>query len=662
MAGNHADLRDALLDSSEYLADVLSRCAFLEERFYQNKDASTIDEEKEQSIIRVYIAILQYAARVRKAQQYNRGERFVDSITAVAIAELTDLKSSISKEEDHLQLWLLLDQHLHRQAEAEAILTRIDEMMVTVEEVAKAVAMLDLPLVDGAVFDSFVDQHEGECHPGTRGKLIEQVVDWGSSSDKCIFWLSVMAGTGKSTIARTVARHFKNQGLLGASFFFKRGEKDRGSAVKFFPTLARQLAVHIPQMLPGIQKSLGLEPSLPNALLRQQFKKLLLQPLLDAGGEQAVTPTVIVIDALDECDGEDDLEVIINLLPTLEKETSFAIRVFLSSRPETAIRFGFDQIDQSAYENTVLQNLDNNLIKRDISLYLREEFTQIKIKRQKLLPSDWPGEERIESLAVMARFNPQKRLQQFFTESSGSRIDKTYRPILNQLLVEDEDDTMQLIEEFQRIIGVIVLLATPLSLNALSQLLYVPAADIENSLDAFHSVLDIPSDPLQPVRTLHLSFHDYLLDNRTKTNTVTSKFWVNRSEKHGLLVEHCLNLMDNMLEKNICKLPSRGTMREEIDAASIARHIPEALQYACRYWVYHVTQNQPPGQSLKGVLPFLKKHFLHWLEVMSILGAVLEAANMIKVLIHLSKLDNTKYRLCLTVRHFTFFRTRIGLF
>ncbi|KAL4766716.1 hypothetical protein BDW60DRAFT_201961, partial [Aspergillus nidulans var. acristatus] len=56
------------------------------------------------------------------------------------------------------------------------------------------------------------------------------VQQWGKSSNKCIFWLSRMAGTGKSTIARTVAQYFKKDGILGASFFFKRGRGDQGSA------------------------------------------------------------------------------------------------------------------------------------------------------------------------------------------------------------------------------------------------------------------------------------------------------------------------------------------------------------------------------------------------------------------------------------------------
>ncbi|KAL4862057.1 hypothetical protein BDV12DRAFT_179329, partial [Aspergillus spectabilis] len=58
-----------------------------------------------------------------------------------------------------------------------------------------------------------------------------------------------MAGTGKSTIARTVARSFKADGILGASFFSKRGSGDRSSAAQLFPTIAKQLAAHVPQMI-----------------------------------------------------------------------------------------------------------------------------------------------------------------------------------------------------------------------------------------------------------------------------------------------------------------------------------------------------------------------------------------------------------------------------
>lgn len=286
MAKNHSSLQDAFFDSSEYLADLLTRCAFVEEQFYGSRDPTIANVEKERSIVRVYVAILRYSAEVRRVQQFNKGKDIVESITAVTGQQLTQLKTSIKEEETHLHQWLVLDQHLRRTTEAEAILTQIDNLMMDIKTLRDAVDILNLPFAKGAFFESFEDQHEGECLPGTRTELLQQVQDWGRSSDRCIFWLSGMAGTGKSTIARTVARSFKDDGILGASFFFKRGEGDRGSAAKFFPTIVKQLAVHIPQMIAGIQKAIEDDPAIPGKSLREQFNKLMLQPLLAVGANE----------------------------------------------------------------------------------------------------------------------------------------------------------------------------------------------------------------------------------------------------------------------------------------------------------------------------------------------------------------------------------------
>jgi hypothetical protein len=659
MAKNHADLRDALLDSSGYLADLLARCAFIEDQFYREVEATiTIVEniEKEKSMIRVYVAILQYSAEVRRAQQFGVGRHIVENITAVASQQLAQLKTSIQGEETHLHHWLLLDQHLYRKAEADAILTQIDTLMMKIEKVHKAVDMLNLPSADGAFFDSFKDQHEDECLPGTREALLQQVKDWGRSSDKCIFWLSGMAGTGKSTIARTVARSFKEDGILGATFFFKRGEGDRGSAEKLFPTIVAQLAVHIPQMIVGIRKAIDDDPAIARKSLREQFDKLMLQPLLAVDQSQSSTSPVVVIDALDECEREEDVAVILELLPKVEKATCLRLRFFLTSRPESPIRFGFDQIDQSDYQNTILQNLDDEVIKHDITLYLREEFRRIRQKRHRDLPPDWPGAARIDGLAAMAvplfifaatvcrfvadkRWNPERRLQQFFEDSPGSKMDKTYRPILNQLLAEDESDTDQLVEEFQKTIGVIILLATPLSLSALTELLEMPEDDISTRLDAFHSVLTIPDDPHLPIRTLHLSFHDYLVDKRTEAQESTCRFWVDTKKKHEFIAGQCLAVMRRLLRKNICNLPSYGTSRSEIDSASVARFLPPVLQYTCRYWVYHLAQSSLPAQIIDQILVFLEEHFLHWLEVMAISGIISECLDALDTLLELTKVS-----------------------
>ncbi|KGO47580.1 Nucleoside phosphorylase [Penicillium expansum] len=111
---------------------------------------------------------------------------------------------------------------------------------------------IDLRKLEGAMeagFESFSDRDEVQCLQGTRTELLQQIMEWAvSPSQKSIFWLNGMAGTGKSTISRTVAKLLKDTDHLGATFFFKRGEGDRGNAKKFFPILTKQLTLKISEL------------------------------------------------------------------------------------------------------------------------------------------------------------------------------------------------------------------------------------------------------------------------------------------------------------------------------------------------------------------------------------------------------------------------------
>jgi hypothetical protein len=91
-----------------------------------------------------------------------------------------------------------------------------------------------LPVATGAAFNSYQDELDARCNPDTRVELLQDIYKWFEDvNGECIFWLNGMAGTGKSTVSRTVAQMFADRGQLGASFF-KRGERDRGNARFFF--------------------------------------------------------------------------------------------------------------------------------------------------------------------------------------------------------------------------------------------------------------------------------------------------------------------------------------------------------------------------------------------------------------------------------------------
>lgn len=130
-------------------------------------------------------------------------------------------------------------------------------------------------------------------------------------------------------------------------------------------------------MVPGIWKAIKDDSAIPRNSLWDQFNKLILQPLLTVDHGKVMKSIIIVIDALDKCKPEEDMEIILDLLSEVKMVINIVIWFFLTSRPEILIRCGFDEIDKSKYQNTILQDLDEDMIKYDIALYLREEFSKI---------------------------------------------------------------------------------------------------------------------------------------------------------------------------------------------------------------------------------------------------------------------------------------------
>lgn len=496
-----------------------------------------------------------------------------------------------------------------------------------------------LPIADGAEFGSYADQHEEFCLPGTRTKLLSQISEWAESLDgKYIFWLNGMAGTGKSTIARTVAESFRDKEQLGATFFFKRGEANRSDARYLISTITKQLVTRHRQLVPDVSKAIENNPNLLSKSLREQFDKLLLQPLLGLKLYQPAT-VMIIIDALDECDRENDIRIILQLLFQLQEVKSVYLRILLTSRPELPIRLGFRK--SNSHQDLVLHELPKPVIEHDIRLYLEDKFSSIREERSFAL--NWPGDEAINELVRMStplfifaatayRFinggrHPKRQLQKFLASqaaTSASQMDKIYLPVLNQLMRTDEDDPTEVLQEFRDIIATIVLLATPLSIISLARLLDLPAEDIHEFLDPLHSVLNIPTNSGAPIRILHLSFRDFLVNT-------TSTFRVDEAETHQKIVLHCFRIMNTGLKQNICGLSSYGTQRTNIDNQLISKQLSADLQYSCRYWVYHF-EHSHSHVTRSTAFGFVKMHFLHWLEALSLIGVISEAVAMIDIL------------------------------
>ncbi|KAK6334320.1 hypothetical protein TWF730_003535 [Orbilia blumenaviensis] len=500
--------------------------------------------------------------------------------------------------------------------------------------------LVNLPVAEGASFGWYGDDHEPKCLSNTREELLKEVENWvNGTSSKHMFWLSGAAGTGKSTIARTVAEKYKRTGVLGASFFFRRGAGDRANASKFFTTLATNLMQHIPATRLSISEAIEKQPDLPRSILKEQFDKLIFEPLslVSYSG-----PIVLVVDALDECDNEKDVLTIVKLLGLMKTLHGIDVRLFITSRHEVFINAGFQHISGD-FQDLILHDIEERKILHDITVFFEHELARIKAEHMysDTLPLDWPTHPIIETLASMAcplfivasticRFieepetlpgdqlteilESQKGLVDFNPENS---LGLTYLHILKQRVKNKSPSKIQaILEDFQSIIGPIVLLQSPLPRASLSQLIDMEEAKVQVRLDGFQSVLHIPSNPDDVIKTFHLSFREFLLDPQTKNK---SPLWIDERLVHTLIARRSLIIMKKHLRKNLCDLPSPDCYRDEISSETIQKKYPQELQYACRYWAHHIVKSQQNIYDGSEAHLFLLEYILELLEAMAIL-------------------------------------------
>ncbi|KAK7404063.1 hypothetical protein QQX98_010149 [Neonectria punicea] len=559
------------------------------------------------------------------------------------------------------------------------ILSGMADVQQCVRHVEQSINLAKLRPVEDAAFDSQANGHDPRCYPETRIDLLAEIHKWADDpGGKCIYWLRGMAGTGKSTISRTVAKRFHDSGVLGASFLFKRGEGDHGKAARLFTTVASQLVRQLPSLARHVQNAIENSPAIADKTTEEQFERLILEPLAQYKGDGGIPALrLVVIDALDECDREHDATNIIRLLARAREVTSIRLRFFVTSRPELPIRLGFRKIGDS-YNDLSLHEVPKTDIEKDITIFLKRRLDQIRenfnedVATDLKLPSDWPCSDSLQSLvdAAVPLFifaataclfisdgvcgDPEERLKtilEYHKTGGPSQLHGTYLPILNQLLLKPtesgsirrtEDEKADVVEWFREIVGAIVILANPLATAPLARLLDKSQGSIASMLSRLHSVLHVPANPYAPVKLLHLSFRDFLVD---RENRDQNPFWVDERETHGKLATNCLNLLlkKNCLRKDICGLGAPGSLREHIDKQKIDECLPPEVQYACLYWVSHLNSSGVKLHDGHQAFRFLQRHFLHWLEALNLMERIPESIGLIDELRNLVDVDtNTK--------------------
>jgi hypothetical protein len=389
-------------------------------------------------------------------------------------------------------------------------------------------------------------------------EVLQQIKSWARDENgRHVCWLNGPAGSGKSTIAHTIAH--QNRKNLAFSFFFSRRHRERSDATKFFLTFAYQLAMALPLVKQPMQDALEKQPAILHQRLELQFTNLIIDPILSIA--ESVPQFIVVIDGLDECGSEVQGQKLVQLL--IDALPKLPFRFLLTSRLEAYIEAIFTS---SSYRNKVncIALRDFNALS-DVYEYLRSSLSKVQEARK--LPSSWPSEydlrqvaKKSESIFIYAstlvkfvddeRGDPQRRFGMALKAHKG--LDSLFDQVLTDAKEYPHFD--------QALCSVVCVRGNP-RIDILAQLLQLDSAnDVRNALRGCLSILLVPDNDDDYVRPYHASLLDFLLDPDRRKDR-----YFHPAKCNGAIMNHCMQFIAGGLAS---------------DAAS--------LGYASQNWWHHI--------------------------------------------------------------------------
>ena len=383
-----------------------------------------------------------------------------------------------------------------------------------------------------------------QCLHGTRIELLDEIEQWAHSTElnvPRVFWLNGASGSGKSTIAHTIAHRFHQRNELGSFLCFDRAYLAECRHEKVFSTMARDLAYQNP----GVKQSLAntiRERNWPKWTdIIQQWEIFLVKPSAHLPTDHLI---LLVIDALDESGDPQSRKHLLPILANRATELPSNVRILITSRPLDDILWAFRS--RVHIISKVIDDIPEYSITHDIKSYISERLASVDDlflddNRLHLLVTHSEGLfqwaflacEFIQGGSGSRLSSPEKRFHTLANSYATPSLDALYDTILQEIYSDDNEDHIQ---AFQVVMGQILVLHEPVSLGALIALIKqsssgLDADEITSVLKHMGSLLSGVTNHLIPIQPLHSSFCDYLKDFKR-----SKKFYI--PPRAQLMMEH----------------------------------------------------------------------------------------------------------------------------
>ncbi|KAF7351902.1 hypothetical protein MVEN_01151900 [Mycena venus] len=418
----------------------------------------------------------------------------------------------------------------------------------------------------------FTDQSKSLCAAGTRVDIQEDILKWLSpqpSTKERIFWVTGIAGSGKSTLSATLVDNLRKKGTpVAAQFFISRNIPETTSPEKIIPTIAQQLAEFSPVAACIIHEKVknGFPPSRD-----EQVEALLLAPIQELSKSRDI---VILIDALDEFENAaDSVKKILESIAPRGCDLPNNVRFLVTSRPE-------HWADISRSKTLELAVFKQRALKTESSVDEVHNFIVARMKE--ITPSDWDQWPTTEQLAKLSRkanglFHYAATALHWIKEQIDEYGETCQDTVFNEftllgigqvnnlyhlILISFEDITIDLEKVtderkqavlkprrnnrlcgFQHVIGTILVLQQPLTISQIIALLAdIPKKkfDVGHFLQQMRSVLIPGTTTLFEEATpqMHKSFRDYIMDMHAPV-----EFRILTGHAHFVTARSCLEVI-----------------------------------------------------------------------------------------------------------------------
>ncbi|KIK56926.1 hypothetical protein GYMLUDRAFT_173660, partial [Collybiopsis luxurians FD-317 M1] len=482
------------------------------------------------------------------------------------------------------------------------------------------------------------------CLVDTRVEIIDKIFQWicdTRTNVPQIFLLYGPGGTGKSAISHTIGKRCKDQDCLGAFFRFDRNFSMERTPSRALQSIAYNLAAYVPEYGNTLVEILDKDPYLLNSpSLRELWQNLILKP---AQLVHQSRPVVIIIDALDECNSQQEDGFRKKFLSTLidgVHELPGNFRILITSRLENYIVNILNQYsnmlqtqDMSKLRDTkddiyryVVHRMGSFISNGDLNLHqckalaerAERHFQWASTVCEALHHEVQPG------IKLKKRFEKFIELQADFSQDLNL-LDQLYKSILGEIFKVENVNGMN---EYRKVMAQILAASEPLSRAALKNLQiayhrYMGEDEGEQGVDAvipwLGSLLTGVTEHNAPIQPVHTSIRDFLLDTER-----SGVYAIEVADGHRIMAVGSIMLMMEQLHFNMCDLPSSHVRNSEIQNLGdlVRSGISLELSYACCYWDYHLTRIPCDDQIMTHITKFAVEYSLYWMEVLSILNKV----------------------------------------